>query len=166
MHIRAATVSDAALLAEFRCSTGVEYEDEVEVYLHTSAMLDLAHGTDVDDDRLLLLIHDETLVALVWHKQGHSLLLDGDDIEVAHRHLVVVAVSVGWQGEAIDDIRLSDWCLDALTSDLEERDAPAVLTARVHRDNQRSRALMTRLGDVSEHESSDPAYLSVVLVWR
>lgn len=129
-------------------------------------MFDVAHAPATDDDRLLLLIHDEALAAVVWHKKGHSLLLDQDEKEVSHRHLVVIAVSVDWQGKAIDNVRLSDWCLDALFSDLEERDAPAVLTARVHRDNQRSRALLPRLGDVSEHEYSDPAYLSVVLVWR
>lgn len=141
--VRPATEADEGMLAEFRCSTGPWYEQDVESFVRRRALENaLALSGDY---RLLLTIEGERLVCCAAH---HGELLfrdDGNPIVATRLHLLAIAVED--QGRKLDDgTRLSDAVVATLIADALEIREVSVLTAVVALDNLRSMSLCERHG--------------------
>lgn len=158
--VRVATASDADLLAAFRCSRGLWFEDEVEEFIQRYALEYSARRSDADH-QLLLFLSDDELVAVGAHER---VSLTGG---VTGTHLAVGAIALAHQNTRLDDGgRLSDYMLDALLGDArraEERGREArdpYAHALVAHENDRSLAFLRRRGFGDEHsDRDDPRYV-------
>jgi hypothetical protein len=161
-RVRLAVASDEELLREFRCSTGVWYEDLVERYVTERA---LARALDGHlDFRLLLFETDaEDLLAVGAH---HWRAYEVGGATVDGSYLVVAAIALPFQGARLETgERLSDFVMNALLSDASDRGRGDLVTALVARENARSLALCRRFGIDAELPSPDPAHMHLA-GWR
>lgn len=146
IEVRPATAGDGGILAEFQCSTGPWYEQEVESFVRERALeqaLALSEGY-----RLLLVLEGKRLIGCIAHHRELLVRADGAQADtVAATRLHLLAIAVGDQGRRLDDgTRLSDKVMATLIADALETRGYEVLTGIVALDNLRSMALCERHG--------------------
>jgi hypothetical protein len=143
--VRQATEEDVVALAQFRCSTGPWYEQEVESFVRGLALKRVLKL--LGDHRLLVVLDRGRLVCCMAH---HEEFLFGegkafDPIPATRLHLLAIAVED--QGCRLEDgTRLSDVVMATLIADALQTREATVLTAIVALDNLRSMALCRRHG--------------------
>lgn len=161
-RVRLAFASDEELLRDFRCSTGVWYEDLVERFVTERA---LARALDGRFDFRLLLFETNAdgLLAVGAH---HWRACEVGGTTVDGTYLVVAAIVLSFQGGRLEgEERLSDFVMNALLSDARDRGRGDLVTVLVARENARSLALCQRFGIDAELPSPNPAYVQLV-GWR
>lgn len=141
--VRPARAEDAPTLRAFRCSSGSDFEAEVERFIRDDALRWALAPQSLY--RLLVVIEDKRLIGCFAHHPEALVRKDGA-ILMATR-LQVLALSLADQGRRLDKgQRLSDAVMDTLIVDaLTTRDSH-VLSAIVARENVRSMALCERHG--------------------
>lgn len=154
-------------MAEFECSDGIWYEDEVQDFIQDRALaetLDEDHKVYVDvpsvalgdpagpntsavwSPRLLLFFDEDELIAVAGHRP--EMLNLGDSRFILAIGLRVLALGNPYKGRYLDNgPRLSDAVMGALLNDAVGRTGePVVATAVVAIDNLRSVTLCERHG--------------------
>lgn len=161
--VRIAEPDDETVLAAFRCSTGLRYEDEVEDFV-TRHLLDwaLAAGAARDDPRALLLVDEgppERLVAVAAHERLTT-LVGPDGSPLAGTKAEVVAVSLEARGRTFGRRRPGDLAFSALLHDAATRPVPRgpFVAVVVADDNKASLALCERFGLTRQIPTSFPGY--------
>jgi hypothetical protein len=157
--VRDARESDEEALAEFRCSTGPWFEDEVERHIRDQALA-RALERDVFGYRLRLLEEGERLCAVGAHQPEELMLATGP---ITATRLVVLALALEYQGSVTaTGARYADLALTALMFHALVREGlfrgVGVLTSLVAVDNIRSQRLCRRVGLTSETLAS-PRYM-------
>lgn len=140
--VREATEEDAEALANFTCSTGLWYEQEVEAFVRRHGL----RAAGYDRFRLLVAVEGDRLVATLAHHHPEFL----PTADAAHRiatRLHHLAIDIRDQGRRLpDDRRLSDALMQTLVADAIETWTTGVLTAIVAADNDRSLVMCERNG--------------------
>jgi hypothetical protein len=161
-RVRLAVASDEELLRQFRCSTGVWYEDLVERFV-TERALARALAAHLDFRLLLFETDAEGLLAVGAH---HLRAYEVGGTALDGTYLVVAAIALPFQGAELETgERLSDFVMNALLSDAGDCGRGDLVTALVARENARSLALCRRFGIDAELPSPDPGYLHLA-GWR
>lgn len=156
---------DREALADFRCSTGAWYEDEVETFI-TSQLLQRHAARRVHSRHTIIGLETAggDLVAVGAHEE--DLLQDGDHVFTGTL-LEVAAVAIEAQGatlpgvEPFEDgrpVSVGRYLLETLMSDADRPSREPVFRAIVAKDNGRSRALCTRVGLTRVLEDRDPRF--------
>jgi ribosomal protein S18 acetylase RimI-like enzyme len=142
--VRAAEEADAPALASFRCSTGPEFEQEVEAFVRDHALPRALDG----DCRLLLVLERDRMIACVGHRPESLITRRGEMVYPRpFTRLHLLALALDQQGRRLDDgRRLSDLVMATLIFDALDTRGEQALTAIVARDNLRSIALCERHG--------------------
>jgi hypothetical protein len=146
MLVRPATEEDQPVLAEFRCSTGSWYEEEVETFIRRHA---LEHALAPSEGyRLLLVLDGARLVGCMGHHRELLFRSDGNPAgPMIATRLHVLAIALEDQGRRLHDRRrFSDTVIATLLADALETRETSLLTAIVAMDNLRSMALRERHG--------------------
>src|SRR6266508_4021415 len=152
-RVRLAVASDEELLRQFRCSTGVWYEDLVERFVTERALARALDG-QLDFRLLLFETNAEGLLAVGAH---HWRAYEVGGTTVDGTYLVVAAIALPFQGARLSSgERLSDFVMNALLSDAGTRGRGDLVTALVARENARSLAVCRRFGIEAELASPDP----------
>jgi len=158
---------DQELLAAMRCSTGEWFEDDVEKFIrerlagrHEWRRLHADHaivGLELDD---------LGLVAVGSHEE--DLVTDDGEI-VTSTYLESAAVRLDLQGALLPDVEpldedqapvsLGRYLLEALLSDVADRQRAPIVRAVVARQNRRTLRLCTRAGLVHERADFDRRFV-------
>lgn len=147
VRVRLADEDDEEHLSAFRCSSGLDCEDEVENFVQKRAIAMVRSG--VADYRMLLAHHEEELAGLVAHHIDILTLDDGSGLVATRLH--VLAVAPAYRGAILDDgTRLSDALLASAVEDASKRREDNVFTAIVANENHRSLEMFERLGAWSQ----------------
>ncbi len=150
IHLCPATLSDERSLAEFRCSHGAWYEDEVEAYINNE-LIKLV-GNHAADHRLLLVLEGENLIGCAAHHLD-AFRMANDDLQWLVR-LQVMALGLEHQGRRLPDgSRLCDGVFRALANDAMRSHEGMPLTALVATENYRSLAMLERNGRCAQIRS-------------
>lgn len=161
LTIREATDDDAAALADFTCSTGAWYEDEVEAYIRSTA---IAHAREKHGYRLLTAYDGLRLSAVMAHADEALAFPEGDTWIAAR--LQVLAISCDDQGRSLGARgRLSDVLVATLISDAMESHKTDLVTAIVAAENTRSLSVCERNGLRSQIQYS-PGYVRLTARMR
>jgi hypothetical protein len=159
-------VGDRDLLAEMRCSTGVWFENEVETFIQTT-LADYHDWRRAHTGHTIvgLELDDRGLVAVGSHEA--EFVRDGGQV-VTSTYLECAAVRTDRQGtgltevDPLDDDRpvtLGHYLLEALLSDIAERERAPIVRAVVARENTRSLRLCARLGLTDERDDPDERFV-------
>lgn len=144
---REAGEDDGEPLAQFRCSRGRWFEDEVETYLNEKAISQIGSGLDY---HLLLCFRGEELIACAGHHLEPVMAAESAEM-VPFTRLHVLAVGLAYAGRRLDDgTRLSDAILRAAIQSAREHGRRYPLTAIVANENHRSLAVFERNGRWSQ----------------
>jgi hypothetical protein len=147
LGVRTARSTDAEAVAEFACSTGQWFEDEVEHQIRVDALRRAeAHG---EEYRLLLFEEDGRLWAVGAHQPELLVMTSGD--ELGATRLVALAIAIEQQETSLPDgSGYSDWALAGLIRDALLHRGLRTLASIVARGNVRSQRLCRRHGLTSE----------------
>lgn len=155
--VRAAVPADRAKLKKFECSSGEDFEDEVEAYVRLDVYDETASFAEAIDQRLVV-CEDETIVGVAAHRAQD--LVDGN----VGTFLIVGAVSSARQGKDLSNGRpASDVLMEAILDSIAgspERTSTAVV-GRVRDGNARSLAWCSRFG-LRELREVEPGLIEVV----
>lgn len=164
LRVRVARLSDLKRLAEFRCSQGQPWEDEVEEQIRGPLPRRyLSSALPALDPRLLLVCSsaDDALLAVGAHH------VEPRVVEVTISYIEVIAVSLQARGSLVatedEPITLGHYTFAALITDMLERGRHPVTFARVDRRNTRSLKLCGRAGLDDEREV--PGRPELVELW-
>jgi hypothetical protein len=161
LSIREATDDDAGALAAFTCSMGAWYEDEVQAYVRSTAMV---HAREKHGYRLLTAYDGVRLVAVMAHADEALTFPDGDTWVAAR--LQVLAIACNDRGRSLGSRgRLSDVLIATLISDAMERHRTDLVTAIVAAENARSLSVCERNGLRSQIRYS-PGYVRLTARMR
>lgn len=155
--IRSALPAERAKLKKFECSSGEDFEDEVQAYVRLDVYDETASLAEVIDQRLVV-CEDETIVGVAAHRAQD--LVDGN----VGTFLIVGAVSSALKGKNLSNGRLaSDVLMAAILDSIAgspKRTSTAVI-GRVRERNARSRAWCSRFG-LRELREVEPGWIEVV----
>ena len=159
-------VGDRELLAGMRCSTGAWFEDDVETFIQTR-LADYHDWRRPHTDHTIvgLELDDLGLIAVGSHEA--EFVRDGGQL-VTSTYLECAAVRTDLQGavltevDPLDDDRpvtLGRYLLEALLSDIAERERAPIVRAVVARENTRSLRLCARIGLTDERDDPDGRFV-------
>jgi hypothetical protein len=158
--------ADRGLLAGMRCSTGVWFEDDVETFIR-ARLADYHDWRRAHTDHTIvgLELDDLGLVAVGSHES--EFIRAGEQV-VTSTYLECAAVRTDLQGavltevDPLDDDRavtLGRYILEALLSDIAERERAPIVRAVVARENTRSLRLCARIGLTDERDDPDERFV-------
>lgn len=143
IYLCPATSGDEFSLAEFCCSRGAWYEDEVEAYINKELIKLVSNHAA--DHRLLLVMEGEDVIGCAAHHLD-AFRMGNEDLQWLVR-LQVMALDLEHQGHRLPDgSRLCDAVFQALANDAMCRHEGMPLTALVANENYRSLAMLERNG--------------------
>ena len=159
-------VGDRELLAGMPCSTGAWFEDDVETFIRTT-LADYHDWRRPHTDHTIvgLELADLGLIAVGSHEAEFD--RDGGQV-VTSTYLECAAVRTDLQGavltavDPLDDDRpvtLGRYLLEALLSDIAERERAPIVRAVVARENMRSLRLCARIGLTDERDDPDERFV-------
>ena len=159
-------VGDRELLAGMRCSTGAWFEDDVETFIQ-ARLADYHDWRRPHTDHTIvgLELDDLGLIAVGSHEA--EFVRDGGQV-VTSTYLECAAVRTDLQGavltevDPLDDDRpvtLGRYLLEALLSDIAERERAPIVRAVVARENTRSLRLCARIGLTDERDDPDERFV-------
>ena len=158
--------ADRGLLAGMRCSTGAWFENDVETFIQTTLADYHDWRRSYTDHAIVGLELDGVgLVAVGSHEA--EFVRDGGQV-VTSTYLECAAVKTELQGavltevDPLDDARpvtLGRYILEALLSDIAERERAPIVRAVVARENTRSLRLCSRIGLTDERDDPDERFL-------
>jgi hypothetical protein len=160
-------LGDRELLASMRCSTGVWFEEQVETFIRTK-LVDYHDWRRAHTDHTIvgLELDEFGLVAVGSHES--EFVRDGGQI-VTSTYLECAAVRTDLQGAVLPDVEdldsdgrpvtLGRYLLEALLSDIAQRERAPIVRAVVARENVRSLRLCTRVGLVEERDDPDDRFV-------
>ena len=148
------------------CSTGVWFEDDVETFIQ-ARLADYHDWRRPHTDHTIvgLELDDLGLVAVGSHEA--EFVRDGGQV-VTSTYLECAAVRTDLQGavltevDPLDDDRpvtLGRYILEALMSDIAERERAPIVRAVVARENTRSLRLCARIGLTDERDDPDERFV-------
>lgn len=151
LSTRSAAKDDGPILADFHCSSGEWFENEVEEYLNQKAINQVIRDGGMHY-RLLLTLKEEQLVACAGHHLEPLLIDHGESgkiVEFVRLH--VLAISSDFQGRKLEDgTALADGVLRLAVADAVETHGEKPLTGIVANENYRSKAVLERNGRWSQ----------------
>lgn len=156
------------MLESFRCSTGPWYEADAERAISERLFARHSWRQPHTDHRVLLLeLDDIGLVAVGAHEE--DLLKAPDGSLVTGTYLEIGAVALDYQGAVLPEVEpldpdgtaptLGRYLMEAVLSDVVERNRGPYLRAIVARENERSLRLCTRIGLVDEADDADERFV-------
>ncbi len=159
-------VGDRDLLAGMRCSTGVWFENDVETFIQTR-LADYHDWRRPHSDHAIvgLELDDHGLVAVGSHEA--EFVRDSGEL-VTSTYLECAAVRTDLQGAVLTDfdpldedrpVTLGRYLLEALLSDIADRERAPIVRAVVARENTRSLRLCVRIGLTGERDDSDERFV-------
>lgn len=155
--VRALRQDDLDRLAAFRCSTGEPWEDEVEQQVRGPLPRRYLSTPPYFDGRMLLGFHNGELVVLGAHHIEPTLQPDVGYTEV-------IAVALAARGTLVrlpsgDQLTLGHFLLLTILKQMVRLGRHPRTFVRVDRRNERSLALLDRVGMREEHDDAIPGLL-------
>jgi hypothetical protein len=158
--------ADRGLLAGMRCSTGAWFENEVETFIQ-ARLADYHDWRRPHTDHTIvgLELADHGLVAVGSHEA--EFVRDSGEL-VTSTYLECAAVRTDLQGAVLKDVdpldddrrvTLGRYVLEALLSDIAERERVPIVRAVVARENTRSLRLCARIGLTNERDDPDERFV-------
>jgi hypothetical protein len=160
-------VGDRELLAGMRCSVGAWFEDDVETFIQ-ARLADYHDWRQAHTDHTIvgLELADHGLVAVGSHEA--EFVRDGGQVVIA-TYLECAAVRTDLQGAVLTEVdpldhdgrpvTLGRYLLEALLSDIAERERAPIVRAVVARENTRSLRLCARIGLTDERDDRDERFV-------